>query len=160
MCVNWDQRKSERLSLHQDYLDLDAVIGFDLWSYHVAKDMREITDVFAELVDESIMVAPVAAIYDDRLSRLCVDKAILCSTVTEFHQFPSYKIVASYTVSTFDPGEPDDQNTLTKQFTDGSPGQFSFLMRESSSFSELEVAGQSIRQSLLTSASSSRETSS
>ncbi|MBR8831313.1 MAG: hypothetical protein N5P05_001497 [Chroococcopsis gigantea SAG 12.99] len=46
--------------------NLDGVTGLDLWDYHVAKDMREITDIFAELVDESVMVAPVATIYDDR----------------------------------------------------------------------------------------------
>jgi len=100
----------------QDLDNLDAVTGFDLWDYHVAKDMRETTDIFAELVDESVMVAPTAAIYDD-------------------------------------------QNTLIKQFTDGLPGRVSFLMRDSSSFFELEVAGQRIRQSLLTSASSHGETS-
>jgi len=47
----------------QDLDNLDSVTGFDLWDYHVAKDMRETTDIFAELVDESVMVAPVAAIY-------------------------------------------------------------------------------------------------
>ena len=99
----------------QDLDNLDAVTGFDLWDYHVAKDMRETTDIFAELVDESVMVAPTAAIYDD-------------------------------------------QNTVIKQFTDGLPGRVSFLMRDSSSFFELEVAGQRIRQSLLTSASSDGET--
>jgi len=92
------------------YLDnLDVVTGFDLWDYHVAKDMRETTDIFAELVDESVMVAPVAAIYDDQ--------------------------------------------NIIKQFTDGLPGRVSFLMRDSSSFFELEVAGHRIRQSLMTSAS-------
>jgi len=89
------------------YLDnLDVVTGFDLWDYHVAKDMRETTDIFAELVDESVIVATTATIYDD-------------------------------------------QNTVIKQFTDGLPGRVTFLMRDSSSFFELEVAGQRIRQSLL-----------
>jgi len=50
----------------QDLDNLDEVTGFDLWDYHVAKDMREITDIFAELVDESVMVAPSAVIYDDQ----------------------------------------------------------------------------------------------
>ncbi len=50
--------------------NLDQVTGFDLWDYHVARDMREITDIFAELVDESVMVAPVATIYDDRSQTL------------------------------------------------------------------------------------------
>ena len=36
----------------KDLDNLDAVTGFDLWDYHVAKDMRETTDIFAELVDE------------------------------------------------------------------------------------------------------------
>ena len=42
----------------------------------------------------------------------------------------------------------DDENTVVKQFTDGLPGRVSFLMRDSSLFFELEVAGQRIRQSL------------
>ena len=51
----------------------------------------------------------------------------------------------------------DDQNTIIKQFTDGLPGRVSFLMRDSSSFFELEVAGQRIRQSLMPSASGNGE---
>jgi hypothetical protein len=50
----------------QELDNLDEVTGFDLWDYHLAKDMRETTDIFAELVDESVIVAPVAAIYDDQ----------------------------------------------------------------------------------------------
>ena len=89
----------------QELDNLDSVTGFDLWDYHVAKDMRETTDIFAELVDESVMVAPVAAIYDD-------------------------------------------QDNLVRQFTDGLPGRVTFRMSENSSFFELEVAGQRIRQHL------------
>jgi hypothetical protein len=46
--------------------NLDRITGVDLWDYHVARDMREITDIFAELVDESVFVATAATIYDDR----------------------------------------------------------------------------------------------
>ncbi len=89
----------------QELDDLDMITGFDLWDYHIAKDMRETTDIFAELVDESVMVAYVAAIYDD-------------------------------------------ENNLIKQFTDGLPGRVSFSIPQSSSFFELEIAGQRIRQAV------------
>jgi hypothetical protein len=46
--------------------DLDTQTGFDLWDYKLATDMRQVTEIFAELVDESVIVAPVANIYDDR----------------------------------------------------------------------------------------------
>ena len=39
----------------------------------------------------------------------------------------------------------DDQNTVIKQFTDGLPGRVSFLMRDSSSFFELEVPARLIQ---------------
>lgn len=89
----------------QELDNLDSITGFDLWDYHVAKDMREITDIFAELVEESVMVAPMATIYDDT-------------------------------------------NTIIKQFTDGLPGRVTFQISTNSSFFELEVAGQRIRQNL------------
>jgi hypothetical protein len=45
---------------------LDTGTGVDLWDYKLAADMRQVTEIFAELVDESVIVAPVATIYDDR----------------------------------------------------------------------------------------------
>ncbi len=46
-----------------DYLDTGT--GVDLWDYKLAADIRQVTEIFAELVDESVIVAPVATIYDD-----------------------------------------------------------------------------------------------
>ena len=42
----------------------------------------------------------------------------------------------------------DDENNLIKQFTDGLPGRVSFSIPQSSSFFELEIAGQRIRQAV------------
>jgi hypothetical protein len=89
----------------QELDNLDLVTGLDLWDYHIARDMRETTDIFAELVDESVTVATVATIYDDR-------------------------------------------HHPVRQFTDGLPGRVSFRIPRTSSFFELEVAGQKIRQPL------------
>jgi len=50
----------------QELDDLDTETGLDLWDYKLAADMRQVTEIFAELVDESVIVAPVANIYDDQ----------------------------------------------------------------------------------------------
>jgi hypothetical protein len=50
----------------QELDDLETGTGVDLWDYKIAKDMRQVTEIFAELVDESVIVAPIANIYDDQ----------------------------------------------------------------------------------------------
>lgn len=44
--------------------DLDTGTEVDIWDHKIAADMRELAEIFAELVDESQIVAPVASIYD------------------------------------------------------------------------------------------------
>jgi hypothetical protein len=50
--------------------DLDTGTSVDIWDHKIAADMREVTEIFAELVDESMIVAPQAAIYDDSGQRV------------------------------------------------------------------------------------------
>lgn len=45
--------------------DLDTGTDVDLWDHKIAADMRDITEIFAELVDETVQVAPSASLYDD-----------------------------------------------------------------------------------------------
>ena len=45
--------------------DLDTGTDVDIWDHKIAADMRDITEIFAELVDESIQIAPMASIFDD-----------------------------------------------------------------------------------------------
>jgi hypothetical protein len=45
--------------------DLDTGTDIDIWDHKIAADMRDITEIFAELVDESVQIAPMANIYDD-----------------------------------------------------------------------------------------------
>lgn len=44
--------------------DLDTGTNIDLWDHKIAADMRELSEILAELVDETQIVAPMAAIYD------------------------------------------------------------------------------------------------
>lgn len=55
--------------------DLDTGTDVDIWDHKIAKDMRELTEIFAELVDEAQIVAPMANIYDSagNLVMKCTD---------------------------------------------------------------------------------------
>lgn len=44
--------------------DLDSGTEVDIWDHKIAKDMRTITEIFAELVSENQIVAPSARIFD------------------------------------------------------------------------------------------------
>lgn len=44
--------------------DLDTGTEVDIWDHKIATDMRELVEIFAELVDENQMVAPLASVYD------------------------------------------------------------------------------------------------
>lgn len=44
--------------------NLDTGTGIDIWDHKIAKEMRGLVEIFAELVTESQIVAPTAAIYD------------------------------------------------------------------------------------------------
>ncbi len=50
--------------------DLETGTSIDIWDHKIAADMRELTEIFAELVDESLIIAPQAAIYDDSDTRV------------------------------------------------------------------------------------------
>jgi hypothetical protein len=43
--------------------DLDTGTEVDIWDHKIADDMRELIEIFAELVDENQIVAPTAAVY-------------------------------------------------------------------------------------------------
>lgn len=44
--------------------DLDSGTKVDLWDHKIAKEMRTLTEIFAEVVSEHLKVAPYAKIYD------------------------------------------------------------------------------------------------
>lgn len=44
--------------------DLDTGTDIDIWDHKIAGDMRSLLDIFAELVDETRIVAPSGSIYD------------------------------------------------------------------------------------------------
>lgn len=44
--------------------DLDTGTSVDIWDHKIAKEMRSIVEIFAEVVDENQIVAPTARIYD------------------------------------------------------------------------------------------------
>lgn len=46
--------------------DLETRTEVDIWDYKLAADMREILEIFSEVVDENLIVAPSGAIFDDR----------------------------------------------------------------------------------------------
>ena len=46
--------------------DLDTGTGVDLWDHKIAREMRSIVEIFAEVVDENQIVAPSARLYDAR----------------------------------------------------------------------------------------------
>lgn len=44
--------------------DLDSGTGVDIWDHKIAREMRGLNDIFAELVDDNTLVAPWAKLYD------------------------------------------------------------------------------------------------
>jgi hypothetical protein len=46
--------------------DLDTGTEVDIWDHKIAKEMRGLVEIFAEVVDENQIVAPTAHIYDAR----------------------------------------------------------------------------------------------
>jgi len=44
--------------------DLDTGTDVDIWDHKIAKDMRSLVEIFAEVVDENQIVAPTGKIYD------------------------------------------------------------------------------------------------
>lgn len=46
--------------------DLDSGTPIDVWDHKIAKDMRAIVEIFAEVVSENQIVAPSARIFDDQ----------------------------------------------------------------------------------------------
>ena len=55
--------------------DLDTGTDVDVWDHKIAAEMRALTEIFAEVVDENQIVAPQAALYDSagRLAREFTD---------------------------------------------------------------------------------------
>lgn len=57
-------------SIHMERLkqldDLNTGTGIDLWDHKIAKDMRAVVEIFAEVVSDRTIVAPSATIYDAR----------------------------------------------------------------------------------------------
>ena len=45
--------------------DLDTGTDVDIWDHKIAKEMRALVEIFAEVVSENQIVAPTATIYDD-----------------------------------------------------------------------------------------------
>jgi hypothetical protein len=46
--------------------DLDSGTSVDIWDHKIAKDMRSLVEIFAEVVNENQIIAPFAKIYDDK----------------------------------------------------------------------------------------------
>ena len=46
--------------------DLDTGTDVDIWDHKIAKEMKDIMEIFAELVDENTIIAPVGTIYDGK----------------------------------------------------------------------------------------------
>ena len=45
--------------------DLDTGTDVDIWDHKIAREMRALVEIFAEVVSENQIVAPTATIYDD-----------------------------------------------------------------------------------------------
>ncbi len=86
--------------------DLDSGTEVDIWDHKIAKEMRAMVEIFAEVVSENQIVAPMAKIFDA-------------------------------------------SGQVAKHFPDGLPAKVSFSMPASSSFFELEVGEDRIRQSVV-----------
>lgn len=97
-------------SIGEDQLEeldnLDTGTDVDIWDQKVAKEMRDVSEIIVELVDENRIVAPTATIVGD--------------------------------------GEQ-----VFAKFADGLPARATFVMPASSAYFELEVAGRTIRQSVV-----------
>lgn len=50
--------------------NLDTGTDVDIWDHKISKDMRYLGEIFAELVDENMIIAPTATIYDSSGNRL------------------------------------------------------------------------------------------
>jgi len=46
--------------------DLETGTNVDIWDHKIAKEMKDIMEIFAELVDENTIIAPVGIIYDSK----------------------------------------------------------------------------------------------
>ncbi|MHB9130459.1 MAG: vWA domain-containing protein [Armatimonadota bacterium] len=44
--------------------DLDTGTDVDIWDHKIAKDLRDVTEIFAELVDDSLIIAPMGTVTD------------------------------------------------------------------------------------------------
>jgi len=53
-----DERQMEELD------DLETGTGIDVWDHKIAREMRGVVEIFAEVVDENQIVAPTARVYD------------------------------------------------------------------------------------------------
>ncbi len=49
----------------QELDDLDTKTDIDLWDHKIAQEMRSLVEIFAEVVDEHQIVAPMATIYNE-----------------------------------------------------------------------------------------------
>jgi hypothetical protein len=56
-----DESQMQQLDDLPDALDLPI----DLWDHKIAAEMRDLRDIFAEVVDENVIVAPTGRILDD-----------------------------------------------------------------------------------------------
>lgn len=46
--------------------DLDTGTDVDIWDHKIAREMKDIMEIFAELVDENMTIAPFGTIYDSK----------------------------------------------------------------------------------------------
>src|SRR5262249_15263747 len=53
-----DERQMEELD------DLESGTNIDIWDYKIASEMRDVVEIFAEVVNENTIVAPTARILD------------------------------------------------------------------------------------------------
>lgn len=87
--------------------DLDTGTDVDIWDHKIAKEMRALSEIMVEVVDDVVLSTP-GTIYDD-------------------------------------------SGNAVRKFADGLPSSVSFTMPVSSQYFELEVGGQRIRQSVISS---------
>lgn len=45
--------------------DLETGTDIDIWDHKIAEGMRDLTEIFAEVVDENTIIAPTGIVYDD-----------------------------------------------------------------------------------------------
>ena len=51
--------------------DLDTGTSVDIWDHKIAVEMRAVTEIISELVDENRVVAPNATVFDDQGNEVC-----------------------------------------------------------------------------------------